>query len=241
MALLFHIDESIESNRFHVHLGLLADGPGVAGATTRLETLADQVRQQQALVPYPLEFHGYEMLQRVGAWSWFSYAEIFGFYEEALRALQLFDIEVIIRAADLDAVSRRRGASFDVYEPMFSNLLERLNERCRNRCEHGLVVADEQQQYGPVLQKLLYRWQRTGTGGYRAQVLDRVLDAAHFVDSKLSRMIQLADLAAYVERRRRATPHESHSQAEAAMARFHQMVTAAVPSPQGQYRTLWVG
>ena len=119
--------------------------------------------------------------------------------------------------------------------------LERLNERLKARDEYGLVIADEQHQYGPQLTRLVGQWKDQGTGGYRGQVLSRILDAVHFVDSKVSPMTQLADIAAYVHRRRLFVPTESNPNAEAAMKMLHDLVLVGVPDPTGQYVTTWYG
>lgn len=80
---------------------------------------------------------------------------------------------------------------------------------------------------------LVNDWQRHETGGYRRQVLDRVLDAAHLVDSQLSAMTQLADMAAFVHRRRLYIPKENDQRAEAVMSEFHDLVMSGYHTPWG--------
>lgn len=48
---------------------------------------------------------------------------------------------------------------------------------------------------------------RVGTTGYRTQLLDRVVDTVHFVNSAPCPMVQLADVVTYVKRRAAAPRH----------------------------------
>lgn len=98
---------------------------------------------------------------------------------------------------------RKKYGDLDHYPWAFENLLERLNERLLERGEYAVVIADEQHAYKDELQRqVMLGRQRAPYGGYRAQQLTQVLDTAHFVDSKLSRLTQLADMVAFVVRRR---------------------------------------
>lgn len=239
MTLLFHVDESIQNGSFQVHLGLLADGDQIAEFQKRLADLWWDATEAGARGD--VEFHAYDMLQARGDWRRVDIADAVDLVRSALRSIDELDIEVIVRAANLATVRKRRGADFDLYPMMFSNLLERLNERLGGRGEYGLVIADEQHEYVDRLKVLVHRWQRQGTWGYRGQVLSRVLDAVHFVDSSLSPMTQLADMAAYVHGRRLANPTESNPKVEAAMKELHGLVMAGVPAPTGAYCTTWIG
>ena len=62
----------------------------------------------------------------------------------------------------------------------------------------GLVISDQQTEHREGIQHDVANSKRYGAGGYRSQKLERILDTAHFVDSKLSRMVQLADMATFV-------------------------------------------
>jgi hypothetical protein len=159
-------------------------------------------------------------------------------FDATLEVLRDCRIEVIARGADLARFQRSYGAGRTPYRWEFSNLLERLNERLHARDEYGLVIADQQHQYRQSLQRLVIDARRVGTGGYRDQQLDRILDTAHFVDSRLSRMTQLADMVAFLMRRRQSVRQETDARAEAAVSRWLQVIDAAIPEPKGQYFTV---
>lgn len=44
----------------------------------------------------------------------------------------------------------------------------------------------------------LWEYQRTPTGGYRSRVLTRIIDTLHFAPSTASRLVQAADLIAFL-------------------------------------------
>jgi hypothetical protein len=157
--------------------------------------------------------------------------------EQTLDVLSSCGIEVIARGINLDRFRKRYGSLDDVHFIAFRNLMERLNERLRQRNEHALVIADE---HGKkvALKRSLASAKSIGTPGYRSQRLDRVIDTAHFVDSAESRMVQLADVAAYV-RRRRAMGSQNHPNAEAALQRMYTVVMEAVPDPKGQFDSIY--
>lgn len=235
MALLFHIDESADG-RYHFHLGALADGFQIAAAERDLEKVArDAV--DAGLPKVFAELHGAEMAHGGGDWSNVSLPDRLQLLEAALSVIGAYGIELISRGVHLDAFRAKYGPG-SPYTWLFRNLLERLNERLKSRDSYGLVIADEQHQYRHVLLKDLIEGQRYTTPGYRGQRLDRIVDTAHFVDSKLSRMIQLADMAVYIRRRRERGP-EADPRAEAVMARLSGLVSAGVPDPSWQYNTVW--
>ena len=84
---------------------------------------------------------------------------------------------------------------------VLSHLVERVDEHLERVDEVGLVIADEvdgQDAY----RRDLWTYQRSATKGYRSRQITRVLDALYFAPSSSSRLLQGADLVAYLARRR---------------------------------------
>jgi hypothetical protein len=104
--------------------------------------------------------------------------------------------------------------------------------------DYAVVIADQQHQHRERVQRDVIDCRIHGTSGYRSQKLDRILDTAHFVDSELSRMIQLADMVAFIARRRLSVPTETDSRAEIAMSNLDAKIRAAVPDPKAKYLTI---
>jgi hypothetical protein len=177
------------------------------------------------------------MWHGTGGWAKGSIDERVAAYEAALSVLRTCSIEVIARGANLERFERRYGGT-DPHRWEFRNLLERFNERLISRNEFGLVIADQQHEYRELLQADVAEAKEIGTGGYRNQKLTRVVDTAHFVDSKLSRTTQLADVVGFILRRRASIPQERDIRVEAIMQRLWNSVFAAIPDPSGQYFTI---
>lgn len=235
MTLLFYVDESRDTLH-HFHLGLLTTGAQVSTLEADLEAIVDAAFEDGAC-RYRSELHGVDLFHGTGDWSRATVPQRISVYESALELIPRHGVEVLARGANLARFGARYGGG-DPYRWEFSNLLERLNERLRSRDEFGLVIADEQHQFRDLLRRDLANSKEHGTGGYRSQRLTRVLDTAHFVDSRLSRVTQLADLTAFVVRRRASCPAESDPRQEAVMARLFGLVTSGIPEPRGQYHTV---
>lgn len=176
------------------------------------------------------------MLQGSGDWATIQLQDRVNLVDNALESLAAGQMEVFCRGINMDRFRHRYGQT-DPHPWAFRNLLERLNERLRQANEYAVVIADEHSKQR-TLKRDLRDAQRHGTPGYRGQILDRIRDTAHFVDSAESRMIQLADLVAYV-RRRRARGPAADPRAEEAMQRLQGRITNSVPNPTGQFDTIW--
>lgn len=238
MTLLFYVDESRDrgSKGHLLFAGLLADGDQVAGAERDLDEVAEQA-WDDGMARWGSELHAAEIFAGSRAWQKGTIEQRVKLLDDTLSVIGKHGIEVIARGANLTRFAMKyQGA--DPYRWEFSNLLERLNERVGARGERALVISDQQAQYREGIQRDVAHSKQFSTGGYRAQKLDRILDTAHFVDSKLSRMIQLADMAAFILRRRATIPTENDPRLEAVMARLFALVYDAVPQPSGQYHTI---
>ncbi len=113
-----------------------------------------------------------------------------------------------------------------------------MNERLRTLGDYGLVISDQQTEHREGIQRDVANSKQYATGGYRSQKLERILDTAHFADSKLSRMIQLADMAAFTLRRRATLRTEGDARLQAVMERVSRLVYDVIPAPQGQFHTI---
>ena len=238
MTRLFYVDES-KDGRHHFHAGILVVGPEVPIIETALDDLVNEAGWTGLIKDCGAELHGADFFQRQGQGPWGAASAVQrgGILEAALRLIPDHGVEVIAKGANLAQFNAKYPGT-SPYRWEFSNLLERLNERLIRLDDYGLVIADEQHQYRKLLRYDVAQGKRFGTGGYRSQKLRRVVDTVHFVDSKLSRMVQLADLAAFVIRRRASIPKETDARLEALMARLHTLVFAGIPDPKGQFCTI---
>lgn len=236
MVLLFHVDESADKGH-HFHAGLLSDGLGLTGVESDLAEVVERAFDD-GMCAWQAEVHGVPIFHQTGDWSKCSIPRAIAVFDELLSLLNKHSVEVIARGTDVPRFHAKYGPNADPYVWNFSNLLERLNERLAARGEHGLVIADEQSQYKEALQRDLANAHQYGTGGYRSSHLRRILDTAHFVDSRLSPMTQLVDVVTFVLRRRATRTTEHDARLEVVMSRWFDLVMDAVPDPKGQFHTI---
>lgn len=236
VTLLFYVDESHDA-LFHYHGGVLVTGEAARAMERDLDAIVDRAHSNDAC-DWRAELHGVKLFHMTGEWAKATPDQAVAIYTECLDLLSKHGAEVIARGTDLVKFAKTYGSK-DPYDWQFSNVLERVNERLRARQEHGLVIADQQHEYREILQVDLANAKQYGTGGYRSSKLERIVDTAHFVDSKRSRLVQLADLVTFLLRRRASTGwKESDSRAEAAVSTLLTSIYDAVPEPTGQYHTI---
>jgi Protein of unknown function (DUF3800) len=94
--------------------------------------------------------------------------------------------------------------SYSVPEPPHSvvlqHLLERVDECVTNLGDYALVIADEVD--GQAKHRAdLSSYRDVGTTGYRHRKLTRIVDTLHFAPSHASRLVQAADVIAFLYRR----------------------------------------
>jgi hypothetical protein len=236
---LFYVDESRDRGH-HYHVGLLAEGHQVAVAEEALDAVIERA-YDNGLADYDSELHALDIWTRRKGWARDparSTPDQRGVViEEALTVIVQNGIEVIARGVHMGNFAERYSGG-DPMSWAFSNLLERLNERLRTLDDYGLIIADQHDQYRKIMQRDVANAKQRRTGGYRSQQFDRIVDTAHFVDSKLSRMVQAADMAAFVLRRRATIPRETDDRLETLMERLHSIVEYTVPNPKGQYHSI---
>jgi hypothetical protein len=235
---LFYVDESRDrgTTGHHYFVGLLAEAEAVARAEAELEVIAEQAWDDE-MARWGAELHAAEIFNGSKAWEHGSIQQRIDLLEATLTVIGNAGIEVIARGANMKRFAERYPG-VEPYRWEFSNLLERLNERLRRVGDYGLVISDQQTEHREAIQHDVARSKQYGTGGYRSQKLERILDTAHFVDSKLSRMIQLADMAAFVLRRRASHETEGDARLEVVMERLARLVYDAIPEPKGQFHTI---
>jgi AcrR family transcriptional regulator len=240
MTLLFFADESAD-RQYHYHVGLLATGEQVAAAERDLELVAQRALDlgyNEGWPPQP-ELHATDIFGGRCGWGVLDYDERFQIVEAALDVMVEHGIELMARGVELTRFRNRYGTSQTfLHEIAFRNLLERLCERLKQRAELGLVITDEHYTKS-VVREEVRRAKAGKTPGYRGTNFAPILDTVHFVDSRDSRLVQLADLVAYTRRRRRSIPTEKHHAAEAAMSRIADRLGSAVPHPVGQFDSVY--
>lgn len=126
------------------------------------------------------------------------------------------DVRVIVRGVDIVRLHKRYSAPDHPHSITLTHIIERIDEYAEFVDDHALMIADEvdgQDDY----RRDLWQYQRSSTWGYRSRQITRIVDTIHFAPSTSSRLVQAADLIAYLARRRE-THVETDERAERANA-----------------------
>ncbi|MFF8915623.1 DUF3800 domain-containing protein [Streptomyces sp. NPDC015032] len=153
------------------------------------------------------ELHGHALVQARDDWTRMGNkghnmvrARI-GVYADAMKAIGAHDVQVIIRGLDLKAAGARRTDDCPPpHETVLRHLLEQICAHVQVRDELALVIADEID--GANDHRRHFRdYQQAGTGESVSNTLPCLVDTIHFAPSEASRLLQAADLIAYLHRR----------------------------------------
>jgi len=200
-VLLTYLDESYTREHYLIAGLLVPDGKARS-----LAMALDKVVTKAAWdfgVSDEAELHAHDIF--AGKRDWQKLAPMIrariGVYDKALQAIAEHDVTVIIRSVDVRRLARRYPGGHDhPHSIVLTHLIERVDEYVASRGENTILIADEvaaQDSY----RRDLWHYQRRETWGYRARKIERVLDTIHFAPSSSSRLVQAADLIAFLARR----------------------------------------
>ncbi|MFF3456051.1 DUF3800 domain-containing protein [Streptomyces sp. NPDC002730] len=202
--LLTYVDESYDDDHYWMVALLVAE----QHLRPLGRTLDSVVRK--AAERYPVEesaeLHGHALVQAREDWTRMGNkgnnmirARI-GVYAEAMKAIAEHDVRIIVRGLDVQAHRLRGADSCRPHEIVLRHLLEQIDHHAQGERQLALVIADEID--GADEHRQHFRdYQQDGTGGTLSSTLPRIVDTIHFAPSKASRLLQAADLIAYLHRR----------------------------------------
>ncbi|MEV1007556.1 DUF3800 domain-containing protein [Streptomyces sp. NPDC049881] len=202
-VLLTYIDESYDRDRYWMVALMVADRQ-LRPLQRALDAVVDKAADR-----YPVdrhaELHGHALVQAQDDWERMGNkgrnmvrARI-GVYGDALKAIRDHEARVVVRGLDRNA-HRAWPSGASEHQLVLRHLLEQVCRHAEAQDELALVIADEVA--GADDHRLHFRdYQRVGTGGVISSMLPCLVDTIHFAPSKASRLLQAADLIAYLHRR----------------------------------------
>ncbi len=199
--LLAYLDESFSSDRYVISALIVPDHQAKS-LTFDLDELATNLIFDIPELKQLREFHGHSIMQAKDDWEPLQKALRLriGVFEKCLKIIAKHDVKIIIRSVDLIALRTKYRTHLEPHEICLSFLYERIDEYAIKEAQNVLVMAD-----GVIEEdghrKDLWRYQRTGTWGYRSRIIQNVIDTIYFTPSHSSRLVQAADLIAYLAHR----------------------------------------
>jgi hypothetical protein len=154
------------------------------------------------------EFKGAELFAGKGLASSLAPARRVALYGELLRTIGAHGAGIFVRGIDKPQ-HRVRALQNGVvpehpYIRAFQYLVESMDVWLEQRgaAEVGLIIADQQQEVDRRLVHKFSQWSTAGTDrGWRKRRIVRLVHTIHYVRSTDSRLIQLADCAAFIRNR----------------------------------------
>lgn len=195
--LLAYLDETYSREAFVIAC-VLIDASAVPNLVRELDGIVDAVCSGQE-PGSPRELHAYELAAGKGCWRSHESdlrlrAKV---YFDALRSIERHVETVFVHRA-VPGPSKGERTAVDRHVEGLSAVLAALDWRARVAGELAFVIADEVP-YGDELRDV-----------FSSSAHPALIDTLHFASSKASRLVQAADLVAYLARRRiRVRPRPS--------------------------------
>jgi len=217
---LAYLDESKTARAYYITALVVADTDCV-GLGRALDEVVEWASDTYGRVSERAELHAVDLAGGRGDWARWR-APIYiparvAVYERAVAAIAGFDVRAYIRGADIDTHHQRYAVGTDIHGTVLPWVLERVQNDAAYRDDLVLAIADEHQlreRYRGAMRE----FQRSGTSGWKPEVLDRIADTLHFAPSHSSRLLQAADLVSYAHTQTKR--RHVDSRAEAAYARI---------------------
>lgn len=212
--LLGYLDESYDATHYWICALVCRDDNAVA-LTDALDTVVAKASAAYGIAD-TAELHGHALFHAKGEWEplrLMPRARI-GVYHEAFAALAEHAEAVIVRGVHVPGLRRRYTNPHHPHTVVLQYVLEDVDELAERHGEFALVIADEVDRANEYRADL-WRFQRAPTPGYRARRLTRIADTIHFAPSTASRLLQAADLVAFLHRRMQAEVTRDEREARA--------------------------
>lgn len=231
--LLTYVDESYTKD-LYVIAALLVPDTEALSLTSTLDKIVEDTMWAHGNVDSQAELHGYDLV--AGKRDWAGLAPKIrvriGVYNKALQAIADHDVKIIIRSVDIPRLNQRYSSPDHPHSIVMTHLLERVDEYATWVKDRALVIADEVDSQDSYRREL-WHYQRYGTWGYRARKIKCIVDTIHFAPSTSSRLVQGADLIAYMARRR-----ATHVETDGRAARANQALWARI-QPKIHHQMCW--
>jgi hypothetical protein len=201
--LLAYVDESYNSSTYWI-AALLCPEASLVPLTEALDDVCQKAADSYIGVSPKAELHGHDLFQGKGDWASLktSVRARIGVYNDAFSAIASVDLDILIRGVDRARLDDRYTYPDHPHSVVLAHLLERIDERSAQhyQSEPVLVIADEVDR-ADQYRRNLWHFQRYSTTGYRSRRLTNIVDTIHFAPSAASRLVQAADLIAFLRRK----------------------------------------
>lgn len=198
--LLCFVDESFKPDLYGFG-AVMADAAQTRWLTQRMHEIVAALHEYG--VEPRAEVHAHPIFHGKGAWSGVPPRVRVKVFIDVVEAVVTSGATVLLRGSGPERLRRHQDAHGyrDRHTPeqvAFQHLLQRVDKRANELDLHALVIADERSDRDRHRERFAV-YQAYGTPGtYMQTRLERLLDTVHFAPSHYSRMLQVADVVAFV-------------------------------------------
>jgi hypothetical protein len=203
-VLVAYLDES-HSRAFYCFAALLAQETSIKSVTAELDDLMGIAAADFGVDP-AAEIHGHPIFQGTGEWSGVGIRARVWMFERVLDAVLASDVTILLRgvaSARLLTTQQARGypEKHSREQVCFQHILERIDQVAEMRDTYALLIADDRDDRERH-RAHFESYRISGTPGtYMSTRLDRLLDTVYFAPSHPSRLLQAADILAFLYHR----------------------------------------
>lgn len=176
--------------------------------------------------PADFEWHAFDLWNARGYWEEHEPPQLLAAFEAVIALLDELDIKVVHSAIHKQALHDKYQGEFDssAYLLALQFMLEKIENWKTGKLR--LVIADEAKEHQTRAVRLLRDMQNWGLAAVPGVKIESIVDSMHYVDSKDSPGVQLADFVAFVIHRA-SLPSQNHPDADAAVVRMRTAVNMA--------------
>lgn len=191
--------------------GILIDSSGVVALTKRLDALLVRSLPVEDRAP-ETELHAYDLFHRVRTWKTLSPRQSIWIFDQVIRAITEHSLGIFFR---LDRSPREDATQLE--RDVLQSVLQRAGRLAWKSHAHALAVCDERRDGGfrhlDGLPSLVGGFLNATSPGEQAVVIPPLC----FAPSHESRVLQAADMLAFILRRRALVRQERSSKSQEAM------------------------
>lgn len=200
-VLLAYLDESYTKDRYYI-AGVIVPESEARPLAAALDKIVEDASWAHS-TPWHAELHGHPLMQ--GKDDWVQIAGQIrlrgGIYDKAMEAIGKHDVAIVCCGLDIPRQKIQYRWPEPPHRVVLQHTMERISEHAGRSGERALLIADEVAEADAHRQDL-WSYQQSGTPGWKSSKLPHIVDTLHFAPSKASRLLQAADLVAYLHRRR---------------------------------------
>ena len=230
--LLTYVDESYSRSRYFV-VGLAVHHESIRSLEDALHQVVSDATSNLTGVDPGAELHGHPLFHGKDAWHGVPPRRRIGVYNAAFACIAEHDVRIFLRGVHIPKLHVRYKRPHDPHDICLQHLLERVNTYAESTDQVALVIADELHEHDRH-RRDLRDYKNVGTPGYLSSRLPRIVDTIHFAPSHHSRLIQAADLVAFLHHRRQTNPREGDPRAARANAALWSRLV-----PQIEHEQTW--